>query len=94
MSTFDGFLGYKDVTKLPVKVFERVNNSKRTIVVLTPHKGEVLIEEDELSRTMFGANARIDRDTEDVLRQIGRLEREAREFLFNEWLTGVKKDLP
>lgn len=78
-------INLQDFTKLPLKELIKAENMGTEITVNTPHKGTVLIP------TKEGWLFKTEVDGKDIVSQILILEREAKEFLLDQWLTLISK---
>ncbi len=70
-----------ELTSLPAVVIEKQESIGAAIKVLTPHRGEVIIDYDEL-HWIQGTRARF---PSEIAAQLRALEREAKEYLFEQW---------
>lgn len=72
----------KEFTRLPATEIVRGDSAGRALHLVTPHKGEVVIEYHE--QGMFREK---NREMGKVLGQIRALEDEARDYLLGQWIT-------
>ena len=77
-------LEYTDFTWLPLKELVKTGSTEVDLVVITPHKGAVVI-------TTKQHGFFVDKDTSStkILSEIKTLQAEATRFLVNEWLEKV-----
>ena len=78
---------YQPYTRLPVKAYQKADQLGPILEVITPHKGWVTIELTRIDKGIFRKATELPRETEDVLRQLLELERDAKEYLLTQWLT-------
>ena len=69
------------ITWLPVRQFVLPQSTTDAIVVTTPHKGDVELENDSLFNK---------RTLNRVMTELRELENEAEEYLIKEWLNSIK----
>lgn len=80
------------LTRLPIKAVNVANSNNVNLIVTTPHKGEVVILTKQIHYPfLFGAVTKTDREPVDVLDELRKLELDARDFLFKEWLGSLSR---
>ncbi len=78
-------------TKLPAHIVEVAGKQLPDIRVDTPHKGIVTVKLTQKHYPfLFGSATQTDRYSEDVVRDLYRLETEATDFLLEKWKEGRK----
>lgn len=80
-------INYQKYFKLPVKCYQKADRANSTIEVVTPHKGVVFVEIDKIDKGMFKTATNIQQETNNVISEILMLEKEAKDFLLNKWLS-------
>lgn len=80
-------INYNLYTRLPVQVLQKAEQMNSVIKVITPHKGVVFVELKTVDKGLFRQASEVDQSTNYVLQELRTLEREARDYLLNEWLT-------
>lgn len=73
-------------TRLPVSEVVKAGYSYSSLIVQTPHKGEVVIELKDIHRPMFGGDTETEKSLQTLIIELHTLEREAVDYLLTEWL--------
>lgn len=75
------------LTKLPISVIEIAGKTTQSIIVITPHKGNVAIElKDTHYPFLFGSVTQTDKSIEEIIGKIRDLEIESFHFFIDKWL--------
>lgn len=82
-------LGFNQITKLPISEVVKPDSIGVTLIVETPHKGEVLIDYKTPETVGFIFTHTENRETrgEEIIKKLYTLEAEAKEFLLDKWLS-------
>ncbi len=83
----------QELTRLPVKEIRLVDRVGSDLRLMTPHKGEVIINLKEESFGLFGGGVQYDRHAEEVIEQIRELERESITYFFDQWKESLPKEI-
>ena len=73
-------------TNLPVSEVAKAGYSASSLIVQTPHKGEVIIEIKKIHHPMFGGDTETEKTTQEIISELLLLQREARDYLFENWI--------
>ena len=79
-------INFQELTILPTKEVVKTNSSAVSIIVQTPHKGEVVINYQEKDIPMFGADRVNDREGSNIIADLLRLQSEAEHYLLEKWV--------
>lgn len=79
-------INYTLYTRLRVNLLQKADQGPAVIEVITPHKGVVFVEITEVDKGMFRKTTEVSRQTNSVIRDLWRLEAEAKDYLLQEWL--------
>lgn len=74
----------RDFTSLPVEEVKLTSEMKTQLAITTPHKGKVIIKISEFHSGIFKPTTKHDRDSKDIVQQLYQLEKESKEYLFNQ----------
>lgn len=80
-------INYNSYTRLPSKVLMKADKTNPVIEVITPHKGVVFVEIKEIDKGMFRRATEVDKKTNEVIKELWKLEDDAKDYLLNKWLT-------
>lgn len=73
-------------TKLPVSEIVKAGYSASSLLIKTPHKGEVVIEIKERVGSLFGGTRELEKHTLSLIGELVTLENEACDYLLEKWL--------
>ena len=79
-------INYGKYTQLPTKVMNKADRLNPVVEVQTPHKGVVFVEIKKVDKGVFRTATEIDKQTNEVVDELIKLEIEARSFLLQQWL--------
>lgn len=79
-------INYNLYTRLPVRVLQKAEQLNNVLEVITPHKGVVFVELKTVDRGIFRQASEVEKNTNYVLEELRTLEREARDYLMEQWL--------
>lgn len=83
----------ESLTTLPIEIVYVGSSQIPDIRVKTPHKGNTTIRLKETHYPfLFGSVSQTDKDSQEVISEIKRLESEARDYLLNEWVEKTLQD--
>lgn len=82
-------INYKFYTKLPTEIFNKADKANPVIEVLTPHKGVVFVEIKKVDSGLFRKATEVDRKTVDVISELLELERQAKDYLLDKWVSSL-----
>ena len=82
------------ITILPITVYEIQGVHLPSIVISTPHRGEVEVKLKETHYPfLFGSVSQIEKGSEQVIQEIKEIEKESINFLLEEWVQNNIKSL-
>lgn len=78
---------YWQYTKLKVNLFQKAEKMNPILEVFTPHKGAVIIELHKVDKGFFRKATELPKETQEVIKELYKLEREAKDYLLDQWLS-------
>lgn len=78
-------IDYGLYTKLPCRTLMKADKANPVVEVITPHKGVVFVEIKDLDKGMFRQPKEFDKKTDEVVREIWKLEDESMDYLMTKW---------
>lgn len=79
-------INYNLYTRLPAQILSKTDSPNSVLEVKTPHKGTVFIELKKVDTGMFKKASEVSVDIIEIVRTLGDLECEAKNYLLAQWL--------
>lgn len=72
--------------KLPVSEIVKAGYSATSLLVQTPHKGDVIMEIKDIHHPFFGGDTETEKTTLKLIAELQGLENEAMNYLLDKWI--------